>query len=198
MQKYLVLTLVVCMLPTCEASVWKVEVLIFYAEFLHATFFQFLQCECFMRAEVRRGSKEVFIPLSGLQIRGGYYNYQECKSRVGIVHGGKLEGGAFWRAISSRWIEDVKRGVRVKTGEWKEVQMSRIWNWRQAPGSFVFCARRKSFVYIFWWLLHHATERGVVLSLTQHTLEVLYMDLVLPSSLDYTLYNVLHYFISLY
>ena len=94
-----------------------------------------------------------------------------------------LEGGDFRRAIFSRWIEDVKRGVRVKTGEWKEVQMSRIWNWRQAPGSFVFCARRKSFVYIFWWLLHHATERGVVLSVTQQTLVLLYMDLVLSSSL---------------
>ena len=120
-------------------------------------------------------------------------HYQDCKSgvgifiirtaRVGIVHGGILEGGDFWRAIFSRWIEDVKRGVRVKTGEWKEVQMSRIWNWRQAPGSFVFCARRKSFVYIFWWLLHHAMERGVVLSVTQQTLVVLYMDLVLSSSL---------------
>ena len=71
---------------------WKVEVLIFYAEFLHATFFHFLQCECFMRAEVRRGLKEVFMPLSGLQIRGGYCHYQDCKSGVGIVHGGKLEG----------------------------------------------------------------------------------------------------------
>ena len=121
------------------------------------------------------------------------FHYQDCKSgvgifiirtaRVGIVHGGILEGGDFWRAIFSRWIEDVKRGVRVKTGEWKEVQMSRIWNWRQAPGSFVFCAPRKSFVYIFWWLLHHATERGVVSSVTQQTLVLLYMDLVLSSSL---------------
>ena len=197
------------MLLTCEASVW-----IFYAEFLHATFFQFLQCECFMRAEVRRGSKVVFMPLSGLQIRGGYCHYQDCKSGVGIVtirianqgwvlsssgllnrggychyqdcesgvcivHVGKLEGVLFGRAIFSRWIEDVKRGVRVKTGEWKEVQMSRIWNWRQAPGSFVFCAPRKSFVYIFWWLLHHAMERGVVLSVTQQTLVVLYMDLAI-------------------
>ena len=175
------------MLPTCDASVWRVEVLIFYAEFLHATFFQFLQCECFMRAEVRRGSKEVFMPLSGLQIRGGY-----CPCRL-------IGRGAFWRAIFSRWIEDVKQGgVRVKTGEWKEVQMSRIWNWRQAPGSFVFCARRKSFVYIFWWLLHHAMERGVVLSLTQQTLVLLCTDLVLSFSLDFTLYNVIHFFISLY
>ena len=111
-------------------------------------------------------------------------HYQDCKSGVGIVHGGKLEGVLFGKAIFSRWIEDVKQGgVRVKTGEWKEVQMSRIWNWRQAPGSFVFCARRKSFVYIFWWLLHHAMKRGVVLSVTQQTLEVLYMDLVLSSSL---------------
>ena len=125
-------------------------------------------------------------------------HYQDCKSGVGILHGGKLEASDFGKAIFSRWIEDVKQGMKVKIGEWKEVQMSRIWNWRQAPGSFVFCARRKSFVYIFWWLLHHATERGVVLSLTQQTLVLLYMDLVLPSSLDFTLYNVLQYFISLY
>ena len=47
--------------------------LIFYAEFLHATLFQFLQCECFMRAEVRRGANQGWIlSLSGLQIRGEY------------------------------------------------------------------------------------------------------------------------------
>ena len=123
-------------------------------------------------------------------------HYQDCKSGVDIIiirtaNQGwvlspwrKIGRGCFWRAISSRWIEDVKQGgVRVKTGEWKEVQMSRIWSWRQAPGSFVFCVRRKSFVYIFWWLLHHATERGVVLTVTQQTLVLLYMDLVLSSSL---------------
>ena len=72
-----------------------------YAEFLHATFFQFLQCECFMRAEVRRSSKEVFMPLSGLQIRGGYCHYQDCKSGVGIVHVGKLEGVLFGKQFSA-------------------------------------------------------------------------------------------------
>ena len=85
-----------------------------YAEFLHATFFHFLQCECFMRAEVRRGSKEVFMPLSGLQIRGGYCHYQHLQIRggyfiiirtanqgVGIVHGGKLEGVHFGEQFSA-------------------------------------------------------------------------------------------------
>ena len=55
--------------------------LIFYAEFLHATFFQFLQYECFMRAEVRGGSKEVFDKL----LRENYNQYfllGICPSRL--------------------------------------------------------------------------------------------------------------------
>ena len=53
-------------------------------------------------ATIRTANQGRILSLSGLQIKGGYYNHQECKSGVGIVHGGKLEVGAFWRAIFSR------------------------------------------------------------------------------------------------
>ena len=53
-------------------------------------------------ATLRTANQGRILSLSGLQIRGGYYHHQDCKAGVGIVHGGKLEGVLFGKAIFSR------------------------------------------------------------------------------------------------
>ena len=114
MQKYLVLTLVVCMLPPhlqsvsvesrsadilCRVSARNILSLFAMRVFHESRGAKGLKGGFY--STIRTANQRWVLSLSGMQIRGGYYHYQDCKSGVGIVHGGKLEGVLFGEQFSA-------------------------------------------------------------------------------------------------